>query len=329
MGNQEDAYMKPSGIGGQALIEGIMMRHGDKYSCAVRKPDREIEVKVEQCRSVVPFPAVRKIPLVRGVVSFIDSMVIGLSTLMYSASFFEEEEEDEKEKEKLAGMTEDERKKKIQRDEKIDNMIMYAVFFIAMAAAVVLFMLLPYYLRELLGKVIKPQWALALFEAFTRVGIFLIYLILVSKMKDIQRTFMYHGAEHKCINCLEHGMDLNVENVMKSSRFHKRCGTSFLVFVVIISAVLLMFIKTDSGVMRVVYRLVLIPVIAGISFEILQWAGRSDGALVNLLSKPGLAMQRLTTREPDESMAEVAIAAVEAVFDWKTYLKENFGRKSD
>ncbi|HAJ74155.1 MAG TPA: DUF1385 domain-containing protein, partial [Lachnospiraceae bacterium] len=145
-----------------------------------------------------------------------------------------------------------------------------------------------------------------LFEAFTRVGIFLIYLILVSKMKDIQRTFMYHGAEHKCINCLEHGMDLNVENVMKSSRFHKRCGTSFLVFVVIISAVLLMFIKTDSGVLRVVYRLVLIPVIAGISFEILQWAGRSDGALVNLLSKPGLAMQRLTTREPDESMAEVA-----------------------
>ena len=318
--------MKPSGIGGQALIEGIMMRHKDEYSCAVRKPDQEIALKKEKFKSVVPSPVVKKIPLVRGVISFIDSLVIGLSTLMYSASFFEEEEPSEKEKEKLEKMTAEEKEKKEKSDEKKENALMYAVFFASMAIAVVIFMLLPYYLSELLGKVITAKWLLALMEAVTRVLIFVIYLLLISRMEDIQRTFMYHGAEHKCINCIEHGMDLNVENVMKSSRFHKRCGTSFLVLVVIISAVLLMFIRTDSRILRVVYRLVLIPVIAGISFEILQWAGRSDGLLVNILSKPGLAMQKLTTKEPDESMVEVAIVAVEAVFDWKTYLQENFDR---
>ena len=158
-----------------------------------------------------------------------------------------------------------------------------------------------------------------------RVGIFLAYLILISRMKDIQRTFMYHGAEHKCINCIEHGMELNVENVLKSSRLHKRCGTSFLFFVIIVSAVLLMFVQMESPVLRIVVRLLLVPVIAGVSFEIIRLAGRSDNPLVNALSKPGLALQKLTTREPDAAQAEVAIAAVEAVFDWKAYLRENFG----
>ena len=310
--------MKPSNIGGQALIEGIMMRHEDQYAVAVRKPDQEIEIKTEPYKSIVPGKKVQKIPLVRGVISFIDSMAVGVSTLMYSASFYEEDEE---EQQKKAGRTEEENKKA----EKKEQALMYGVFAFSMVVAIAVFMLLPYYLSTILGKVITNHWALSLAEALLRVAIFLGYLALVSNMKDIRRTFMYHGAEHKCINCVEHGMPLTVENVMKSSRFHKRCGTSFLFIVVIISAVLLMFIQTDSRILRVVYRLLLIPVIAGISYELLRFAGRHDNPVVNFLSKPGLCLQRLTTREPEPSMAEVAIAAVEAVFDWKAYLKENFG----
>ncbi len=310
--------MKPSNIGGQALIEGIMMRHQDQYAVAVRKPDQEIEVKTEPYKSIVPGKLVPRIPLVRGVISFIDSMVVGVSTLMYSASFFEEDEE---EKAKKEARTEEENAKA----EKKEQALMYGVFAVSMVIAIAVFMLLPYYLSTLLARVITNHWILSLAEALLRVAIFLGYLALVSNMKDIRRTFMYHGAEHKCINCVEHGMPLTVENVMHSSRFHKRCGTSFLFIVVIISAVLLMFIQTDSRVMRVVYRLLLIPLIAGISYELLRLAGRYDNPVVNILSKPGLALQRLTTREPDPSMAEVAIAAVEAVFDWKTYLRENFG----
>lgn len=310
--------MKPSNIGGQALIEGIMMRHQDQYAVAVRKPDQEIEVKTEPYKSIVPGKLVPRIPLVRGVVSFIDSMVVGVSTLMYSASFFEEDEE---EKAKKEARTEEENAKA----EKKEQALMYGVFAVSMVIAIAVFMLLPYYLSTLLARVITNHWILSLAEALLRVAIFLGYLALVSNMKDIRRTFMYHGAEHKCINCVENGMPLTVDNVMHSSRFHKRCGTSFLFIVVIISAVLLMFIQTDSRVMRVVYRLLLIPLIAGISYELLRLAGRYDNPVVNILSKPGLALQRLTTREPDPSMAEVAIAAVEAVFDWKTYLRENFG----
>ncbi|MBR2188495.1 MAG: DUF1385 domain-containing protein [Eubacterium sp.] len=310
--------MKPSNIGGQALIEGIMMRHDDVYSVAVRKPDQEIEIKTEPYKSVVPVKAVHKIPIVRGVISFIDSMAVGVSTLMYSASFFEEDEE---ELAKKNNRSEEEN----QKAEKREQALMYGVFAVSFVIAIAVFMLLPYYLSALLSKVIVSHWWLSLLEAVLRVAIFLGYLALVSRMKDIQRTFMYHGAEHKCINCVENGMPLTVENVMKSSRFHKRCGTSFLFIVVIISAVLLMFVQTDSRIMRIVYRLILIPVIAGISYELLRFAGRHDNPVVNLLSKPGLAMQRLTTREPDASMAEVAIAAVEAVFDWKEYLRENFG----
>ena len=310
--------MKPSNIGGQALIEGIMMRHQDQYAVAVRKPDQEIEVKTEPYKSIVPGKLVPRIPLVRGVISFIDSMVVGVSTLMYSASFFEEDEE---EKAKKEARTEEENAKA----EKKEQALMYGVFAVSMVIAIAVFMLLPYYLSTLLARVITNHWILSLAEALMRVAIFLGYLALVSNMKDIRRTFMYHGAEHKCINCVENGMPLTVDNVMHSSRFHKRCGTSFLFIVVIISAVLLMFIQTDSRVMRVVYRLLLIPLIAGISYELLRLAGRYDNPVVNILSKPGLALQRLTTREPDPSMAEVAIAAVEAVFDWKTYLRENFG----
>ena len=168
------------------------------------------------------------------------------------------------------------------------------------------------------------EGVIAVAEACVRMILFLGYLLLISRMKDIQRVFMYHGAEHKCINCVEHGLELNVENVMKSSREHKRCGTSFLLFVMIVSIIFFLFIRVPSPVLRVVIRLLLMPVIAGVSYEIIRLAGRSDNKIVALLSKPGLMLQHLTTREPEPEMAEVAIAAVEAVFDWRSYLKENF-----
>ena len=194
---------------------------------------------------------------------------------------------------------------------------------VSIVLSVAIFIMLPYFIASFLRRVTDSESLIAIAEACVRLVIFLGYIALISRMKDIQRVFMYHGAEHKCINCVEHGLDLTVENVMKSSREHKRCGTSFLLFVMIVSIIFFLFIRVSSPWLRVVVRLLLVPVIAGVSYEIIRLAGSSDNRFVNLLSKPGLALQRLTTREPDESMVEVAIAAVEAVFDWKAYLREN------
>jgi uncharacterized protein YqhQ len=312
--------MKTSNIGGQAVMEGIMMRNRDRYSIAVRKPDQEIEVKVEPYRSVIGCRALQKIPIIRGVVSFIDSLVIGMKCLMYSAAFYEEEEKKEEEM-----LSEEERQLREAREKKQEKALMTGTLIFSVVIAVAVFMLLPYFLSSLFRRVTDSRWILSLVESFVRVAIFLGYLVLVSRMKDIQRTFMYHGAEHKCINCIEHGMELNTENVMRSSRMHKRCGTSFLFFVIIVSVIFLLFIQVESPVWRIVVRLLLVPVIAGVSFEIIRLAGKSDNPVVNLLSRPGMALQRLTTREPDEAQVQVAIAAVEAVFDWKDFLKENFG----
>ena len=307
-------------------MEGIMMRHEDEYSIAVRTPDDEIKVKVEPYKSFIECKSLRKIPIIRGVISFVDSLVVGMKCLMYSASFIEEDEEEkEQRKRREEKMTAEELEKSREKEKKQESALMYGVVAVSVVIAVAVFMMLPYFLTNLLRNVTDVTWILSVTEALIRVVIFLGYLILISRMKDIQRTFMYHGAEHKCINCIERGMELNVENVLKSSRLHKRCGTSFLFFVIIVSAVLLMFVQMESPVLRIVVRLLLVPVIAGVSFEILRLAGRSDHPLVNLLSKPGMALQKLTTREPDASQAEVAIAAVEAVFDWKAYLNENFG----
>jgi uncharacterized protein YqhQ len=305
--------MKSSNIGGQAVLEGIMMKNQDTYAVAVRRADQEIVVDVQNYKSVVPWDACKKIPFVRGIFNFVDSLVLGVKTLMFSASFFEDEEEQEP-------LTEEEAAKK----EKQEQRIMTAVMIISLILALALFMVLPYWLSYLIGKGIRSRFLLTLVEGLIRMGIFLGYIFLISRTKDIQRTFMYHGAEHKCINCIEHGLDLNVENVRKSSRQHKRCGTSFLFFVMLVSIVLCFFITTRSPVLRVVIRLLLIPVIAGISYEIIRLAGRSDNVLINALSKPGLWVQRMTTREPDDGMIEVAIRAVEAVFDWKAYQRENF-----
>lgn len=305
-------------------MEGIMMRNQDQYSIAVRKPDQEIEIKVEPYKSVINCKPLLKIPIVRGVVSFIDSLVVGIKCLMYSATFFEEEEDPKKQE-----MSEEERKAQEEKEKKQEKAMMTGTLIFSVVIAVAVFMMLPYFLTNLLRQVIASKWIISLLESIVRVVIFLGYLLLVSRMKDIQRTFMYHGAEHKCINCIEHGLELNVENVMKSSRLHKRCGTSFLFFVIIVSAVFLMFIQVESHVWRIVIRLLLVPVIAGVSYEIIRLAGRSENPLVNLLSKPGMALQKLTTKEPDETQAEVAIAAVEAVFDWRTFLKENYGYQAE
>lgn len=313
--------MKSSNIGGQAVLEGIMMRHGDDYAVAVRKPDGEIFVQKDEYHSVIKWKALTKIPFIRGVFNFIDSMVLGIKTLMFSSEFYEDEEEAEDGKE----LTTEE----IAKKEKQEKWMMNATVAISVVIAVAVFMILPYFLSSLLKPLMPSYHLRTLIEGFVRIGIFILYIALISRMDDIQRTFMYHGAEHKCINCIEHGLPLTVENVRKSSRQHKRCGTSFLFFVLAISIILLMLIQVESPVMRVIVRIALIPVIAGISYEVLKLAGRSDNPIVNLLSKPGLAIQKLTTKEPDDSMIEVAIQAVEAVFDWREYEAENFGTAKD
>lgn len=313
--------MKSSNIGGQAVLEGIMMRHGDDYAVAVRKPDGEIFVQKEEYHSVIKWKVLTKIPFVRGVFNFIDSMVLGIKTLMFSAEFYEDEEEVKSEKE----LTEEE----IAKKEKQEKWMMNATVAISVVIAVAVFMVLPYFLSSLLKPLMPSYHLRTLVEGFVRIGIFILYIALISRMDDIQRTFMYHGAEHKCINCIEHGLPLTVDNVRISSRQHKRCGTSFLFFVLAISIILLMLIQVESPLMRVIVRIALIPVIAGISYEVLKLAGRSENPIINLLSRPGLAIQKLTTKEPDDSMIEVAIQAVEAVFDWRAYEAENFKTAED
>ncbi len=303
--------MRSSNIGGQAVLEGIMMRNGGKYSVAVRKADGEIAVDVQDYHSFLPWKVPLKIPFIRGIFSFVDSLVLGMRTLMYSASFFEEEEGEELTAEEAA------------KQEKQDKVIMSVTMVIAVIIAVALFMVLPYFLSSFVEKYTSSRAAMTIFEGVIRVAIFLLYVFLISRTKDIKRTFMYHGAEHKCINCIEHGMELNVENVRKSSKQHKRCGTSFLFFVMIVSIIFCFFITTDSQVLRVIIRIALFPLIAGVSYEIIRLAGNSDNFLVNLLSRPGMWVQNMTTKEPDDSMIEVGIRAVEEVFDWRAWQKEN------
>ena len=311
--------MKSSNIGGQAVLEGIMMKNKEDYAVAVRKPDGEIEVGVYKYKSASPLKTVQKIPFVRGVFNFVDSLVLGMKSLNFSASFIEDEEENKDSKEKT--------KEEKEKEEKKDKTIMGITMVFSVILAIGLFMVLPYLLSSLLKGFITSRTVLTVIEGIFRFLIFIIYILLVSRLEDIQRTFMYHGAEHKCINCIEHGMELNVENVQKSSKQHKRCGTSFLFFVMLVSLFFCFFITTSSPVLRVVIRIALFPVIAGVSYEIIRLAGNSDNKFINLLSKPGLMVQNLTTKEPTDDMVEVAIKAVEAVFDWKTYLKENFDYK--
>ena len=308
--------MKYSGIGGQAVIEGIMMKNGDRYSTAVRKPDKTIAVMEDKYESLTTRFPIFALPFFRGIFSFIDSLILGMKTLSYSSSFFEDDEDSKPSKfeEKLI---------KIFGD-RLDKVIMGITMFISVIASIAIFMVLPMLLSNIIKMKINNHYIIAIFEGIIRIAIFIIYIKLISGMEDIKRTFMYHGAEHKCINCIEHGLELNVENVMKSSKEHKRCGTSFIIIVMMISILFFMVVRVDTIWLRVVSRIVLVPAIAGVSYEFLRIAGKSDFWLVNLLSKPGLWMQGLTTKEPTPDMVEVAITAVERVFDWRTYLEENF-----
>ena len=310
--------MKYSGVGGQAVMEGVMMKKQDRYAVAVRKPDHQIDVKVENYKSTIKNEKIRHLPIVRGVVNFVESLVLGMSTLMYSASFFEDEEEDNKKK----NLSEEERKKLEEKEKKQEKALMGGTVAFSIVFALALFFALPYFLSSFFHKIIASETLIALIEGLIRLAIFLGYIAIISLTPDIKRVFMYHGAEHKCINCIEHGMELNVENVRKSSRLHKRCGTSFLLIVMLISIVFFMFIRVDSRILQLVLRLLLIPVIAGVSYEFIRLAGRYDNWFVNALSQPGLWMQRLTTKEPEDDMIEVGIASVEAVFDWKKWQKE-------
>ena len=311
--------MRYSGIGGQAVMEGVMMKNQEKYAVAVRKPDGEIALEVSEYKGIIKNKKIRNMPVLRGVFSFIESLYLGVTTLTFSASFFEEEETDQKEK------TKKQREKKVLTEEqqkRQDSLMMGGTVAFSIVLAVAIFMILPYYISVFFQKFTDSYMLIAVLEGLIRLAIFIGYVAAISLMPDIKRVYMYHGAEHKCINCIEHRMDLTVENVRKSSRLHKRCGTSFLLIVMIISIFFFMFIHVDSRVLRLVLRLVLIPVIAGVSFEFIRLAGRSDNALINLLSKPGLLLQHITTKEPEDDMIEVGIASVEAVFDWKTYVEE-------
>lgn len=310
--------MKSSGIGGQAVMKGIMMRNGSEYSVAVRKENGEIEVKKETYKGVGSKCKLFRLPFIRGIFSFVDSLVLGMKSLNYSASLFMEDGEEEEE----PGRFEKWLQKKF--GDKAEKVIMDLTMVISIILAMGIFMVFPTWVSTLMKPLLGNGIWMALFEGVLRIAIFIAYVGLISLMPDIKRTYMYHGAEHKCINCIEHGLPLTVENVMKSSKEHKRCGTSFLLIVMVISILFFLVIRPETLWLRLVSRILLIPVIAGVSFEFLRLAGNSDNPVVNLLSKPGLMLQGLTTKEPDEKMAEVAICAVEAVFDWKAYEEANF-----
>ena len=305
------------GIGGQAVLEGVMMKKGDLYAVTVRKPDGELVIDTEEFHGVLHGNKTKKLPFIRGVFNFVDSLILGTRTLTYSSQFFEDEAVKETSMDKWF--------KKTFKD-KAENVVSGLTVVVSIVFAIAIFMVLPYFISSLLNSIVRHTTVLAIIEGIIRLAIFVGYVISISAMEDIKRVYMYHGAEHKCINCIEHGRELTVENVMASSRLHKRCGTSFMLLVMVISIVLFMFISVEDPALRVLIRILLVPVIAGISYEIIRLAGNNgNNILVKVISAPGMWLQTLTTKEPTEDMVEVAIKSVEAVFDWKEYLKEEFG----
>ncbi len=295
-----------SGIGGQAVLEGVMMKNGSRYAVAVRKEDGSIVIKEDNFKGFLSGTPVRKIPIVRGFFVLIDSLSLGLKVTDYSASMFDEEESAE-------------------GDSTKEKLINGAILAVSFAIAIALFILLPYGAANFLSAKLGSKSLLVLIEGILRLAVFLTYITAISAMEDIRRLYQYHGAEHKCINCLESGLPLTVENARKSTRLHKRCGSSFTMFVMLVSIILFFFIRTDSHVTRILLRILLIPVISGISYEIIQLAGKTDNPLIRAISAPGLWMQMMTTKEPDDDMIKVGMASVEAVFDWKDYLVREFG----
>lgn len=352
-----------SGIGGQAVLEGVMMKNGDKYAVSVRKADHSIETMTEEYKGILGGSKLMRIPFVRGVFIFIDSMILGMKSLNFSADLFEEEEEDggsgnDKKAGLICGEGSDaaqgaaERKQNLHQakesreeesqenntqgnniqkknNQKKETLATAFITVLSFVIAIGLFFLLPYYISIFTERWIHSHLAVSIIEGVVRLVLFIGYIAAISLMKDIHRLFQYHGAEHKCINCIESGLPLTVENAAKSSRFHKRCGSSFIIFVLLVSIIVFFFIQTRSPVMRVVLRILLIPVISGISYELIRKAGTSSNPVITAVSKPGLWMQKLTTKDPDDSMLEVAIASVNAVYDWKDYLTREFGERFD
>ena len=318
--------MKPSNIGGQAVIEGIMMRNKERYAVAVRKPDNEIALKTDIYNSFFPWKGVSKVPFARGVVAFVDAFILSMKTMSFAASFFDYDEEDEaeeaeaeavdKSKEEVSEVIDEKKQLRRERNEKIFQGLAITC---AIIIALGVFIALPTLLSGFLRGIIESRMLLAFLEGTIRLSIVIGYILLISRMKEIRRTFMYHGAEHKCINCIELGQELTLENVKGNSIKHKRCGTSFIFFVVVVSIFFSFFITADTQLLRVLIRLAVFPFIAGVSFEIIRLAGQYDNLFLNLLSQPGMLMQKLTTKEPDDDMIEVAIVAVEEIFDWREF----------
>ena len=305
------------GVGGQAVLEGVMMKKGDLYAVTVRKPDGELVIDTEEFHGVMHGNKIKNLPFIRGIFNFVDSLILGTRTLTYSADFFEDETAKE--------TAMDNWFKKVFKD-KAESVVSGLTVALSIVLAIGIFMVLPYFISSLLDKFVRNTTILAIIEGIIRLAIFIGYVVLISAMEDIKRVYMYHGAEHKCINCIERGRELTVENAMKSSRLHKRCGTSFMLFVMMVSIIMFMFISVESPALRLGLRILLVPVIAGISYEIIRLAGNnSNNILVRIISAPGMWLQTLTTKEPTEDMVEVAIKSVEAVFDWREYLKEEFG----
>ncbi len=305
------------GIGGQAVLEGVMMKNKDLYAVTVRKPDGELVVDMEEYHGIWHGHKMKEIPFIRGIFNFLDSLILGSRILTYSANFLEDPDVKETASDKFMN--------KVFKD-KAESIISGITIVLSLILAIAVFMVLPYYISGLFEKFVRSTRLLAVFEGLIRLAIFLLYVTMISAMKDIRRVYMYHGAEHKCINCLEKGRPFTLRNVMRSSRLHTRCGTSFMLFVMFVSIILFMFIKVEGTAARVGVRILLVPLIAGISYELIRFAGNHGNSfLVKILSAPGMWLQTMTTKEPTEDMVEVAMKSVEAVFDWKAYYQEEFG----
>lgn len=308
--------MKMSGIGGQAVMEGVMMKNQDKIAIAVRKPNGEIEVKKDTFIGLAQKHKFFGIPILRGMVTFVESLTVGMKALTYSSSFYEEEDVPPTKFETAFN--------RLFKD-KADAVMMVLTVLFSILLTVGLFILVPFVGANFFEKYIESAVLLAICEGVLRLALFIGYVLLISQMNDIKRVFMYHGAEHKTINCVEHGYELTVENVRIQSKEHKRCGTSFMVYVLFFSIIFFTCIQVENLLMKMVLRLLLVPVIAGVSYEFIRLAGKSNSKIMHILSRPGMWVQGLTTKEPDDAMIEVAIRSVEEVFDWKDFVESFHG----
>lgn len=305
--NKENCSIHKTSIGGQAVLEGVMMRGPKEIATAVRKSDGEIVIDKRPVSSVMTRFKFLKLPILRGVVSFIESMITGVKSLMFSADLYDIEDGEAYEPSKFEKWLDE------KFGDKIKDIAIYAAVAMSLVFGISLFMLLPTVIVGFLKNMLKSTVLLNLAEGMVRMTIFIVYLSLVSQMSDIKRVFEYHGAEHKTIAAYEHGEELTAENARKYSRLHPRCGTSFLLIVMVVSIVFFSFLKWENALQRIFFRLLLLPVVAGVSYEFIKFAGRSKNKFVALLTKPGLWLQNLTTREPDDSQLEVAIASLKAV----------------